>query len=383
MPVTDLKSQIAVSYTPNKTRGYSNHVYRQTHFLSNYRPSSHASVPTMRGSISRQLQNQKLLMFRSVSLYVFRSTHISRKPQRYRNLPQSTKKQTLSYGYPFQNSTKYPGQCKQDARLAHIRRLRSASDYRSSRTIQQRTIRCRSYPKRLCTRFNNHRSQPIAFSMGLLPQNQRSRQATYPIGFTRKHSNLYSYQRRQTARRQYPRSAHSRTRQFLHYGSRLSGLRQAVSNRAMECFLRDQSKVKFQISTHLLASDRQKLRHKMRPVNQIDWILLVPEIPHSTPQNKVSRSCNREETCFPYQQFFIAGTNYSRAVSLSLADRDLFQMGKTTSANQILFRHHRKCSQDSDMDRNFSLRACCNYQKKAQNQRQSLHNSTGFKPYSV
>ena len=130
------------------------------------------------------------------------------------------------------------------------------------------------------------------------------------------------------------------TRVFPSYGPRRSGLRKPSRVHLTRRFLRHQSKIKFQISAHLLASNRQKYRSKMRPVNQVDWILFIPEISRSTPQNQVSRFFDWEETCFSYQQFFIAGTNNSGAVSLPLADRNLFQMDQATPAHQIVFRDH-------------------------------------------
>jgi len=43
-------------------------------------------------------------------------------------------------------------------------------------------------------------------------------------------------------------------------------------------------------------------------------------------------------------------------------------MDKTTPQNKGILRNFRKCSQNSNMDSNFDICACCNYKKTIENQ---------------
>lgn len=52
---------------------------------------------------------------------------------------------------------------------------------------------------------------------------------------------------------------------------------------------------------------------------------------------------NNKALAFSDQQLRTARTDDHRTVSVSLAGRDVFQMGQTASANQSLFRHFREC----------------------------------------
>lgn len=61
---------------------------------------------------------------------------------------------------------------------------------------------------------------------------------------------------------------------------------------------------------------------------------------------------------------------------MPLASGAVLQMDQTASENQILFRHFRKCGEDSNLDRCLGLRACCHSQKAAQSVRQSVRNPT-------
>ena len=96
-------------------------------------------------------------------------------------------------------------------------------------------------------------------------------------------------------------------------------------------------------------------------------VFISPKVSRSTPQSKVLRLCNRENVSIPDEQFHSAVTDYSRVVSLPLADRTFFQMDQATLTDQVIFRYNRKCSQDSDMDRNVGIRYRCHYEKTTQN----------------
>jgi hypothetical protein len=71
-------------------------------------------------TLSGQLPGPKILLLRSVSLYGLCSTHLPRKPSRYRNLPTRSTAQTLSCGSPQQNFAQYSGRSQRKQRLVHL-----------------------------------------------------------------------------------------------------------------------------------------------------------------------------------------------------------------------------------------------------------------------
>ena len=64
--------------------------------------------------LQRQLQNKKLYLLGSVSLYGICSTDVPGKPQRYPGMFESSAEQTLSYGHPRHHFSEYS--CKRQFR---------------------------------------------------------------------------------------------------------------------------------------------------------------------------------------------------------------------------------------------------------------------------
>jgi len=65
-----------------------------------------------------------------------------------------------------------------------------------------------------------------------------------------------------------------------------------------------------------------------------------------------------------------------------LAKRSGPYMDQTTSPHQVLFWHHRQCSQNSGVDRSVRICTGSHHQKEAQLGCQPLHNSTNFECHS-
>jgi hypothetical protein len=106
-------------------------------------------------------------------------------------------------------------------------------------TLRRRGARARSQGHRLRARCHHDRSVSLGLSLGAVPLDQSGGQAAHALGFAGQYPVLHLHQRRQAARRQYPRSVGARARCHLHHGSRIHRLRSARS----------------------LSSDRQLLRH--------------------------------------------------------------------------------------------------------------------------
>jgi len=60
--------------------------------------------------------------------------------------------------------------------------------------------------------------------------------------------------------------------------------------------------------------------------------------------------------------------------------RAVFQMDQTAPADQSLFRHKRKCRQDSGLDSRVGVCAGCNFEKASGPQSEPLQNPADFKP---
>lgn len=247
MPVIDLKfTDPCFNASESFQRGSKNE-YRQDRFFSSSQPVTHSPFTSVHRPLSRQPQGQTFQLLRPIPLHGICSTYFSGKFARYRSLSSGSKKQTLPYGCSWWHIQKYSGKCQQSSRLAHLCRFRPSADQQGTRSLQQRRFRCRSRRNCLCTRFLHNRSEFIDISLGAFPVNKSGSEVAYPVRPARQHSYIPPYQRWQITRCQYIRRTHSRTGQFLYHGSRLSGLCQVVSNRSIECLLRYQSKIKFQV----------------------------------------------------------------------------------------------------------------------------------------
>jgi hypothetical protein len=78
------------------------------------------------------------------------------------------------------------------------------------------------------------------------------------------------------------------------------------------------------------------------------------------------------------QQLHFASADYCTGIQMPLAGRTILQVDKTKPPYQVLLWNHRKCSQNSSMDRSVGLCARCHHQKTAQARPESLHNFAGF-----
>src|SRR5512138_373968 len=98
MPFNDLKIFRRFSHLRTAMREGVNHVYRQARFLSSDGASAAPRLSSMRQSLQWQLQSQRVLLPRSVSLYGIRPVDVSREPAGHRVLSAGTEEQALSHG---------------------------------------------------------------------------------------------------------------------------------------------------------------------------------------------------------------------------------------------------------------------------------------------
>ena len=378
MPVIDLKSLSVFHYSPAISQEEQFNEFRQNHFLSNYGSLAVAPVSAMCSPLPRKPQGKKFYMLRPVSLHGICPTDFPRKPSGYRSVPSCPTKQTLPHGYTGQGFSKHLSQCKQDAQLANLRRLRTAFNLHGKRTICQRRFWCRTRRDRLRTRLHNHRSQLISIPLGLFSSSQGRNKTAYTPGPSRQYSNIHSHQRRQTARRQYPRPFDPRTRQLLYHGSGLSGFCQVIPSKPVVSFFRNQSKIKLPIPQALLSPCRQEHRPEMRPNNPAERFLSIQELPGEAQTYQISRSGNRQGVGLSDKQFFTASPYHYQTLQKSLAGRIIFRMDQTKSPNQGFLRKLRECCQNSSLDCCFSLCSRSHNQKTTSCRHEPQHNSTNF-----
>lgn len=160
--VIDLKSILYYGHSFfNKQKGVANE-YRKNCLCSNHGLFTITGISQMRKSISRKLQSSKILLLRSIPLYGFCATYLSRKFTRYRSLFTFGSKQTLPYRLSRQNFSQHFSKCKRKKRRAYIRRLRANLNSYCQRFICQRTLWYR-----FKTNYHRIYSQPINKTTGL------------------------------------------------------------------------------------------------------------------------------------------------------------------------------------------------------------------------
>ena len=89
-----------MSHTASSSQKEMAHGYWETYLCPSHGFSAGLRIPSMRSTIPRSLQDEKLFMLGPVSLHGLRTTHLSRESARYRDLPSFGPTETLSHGYP-------------------------------------------------------------------------------------------------------------------------------------------------------------------------------------------------------------------------------------------------------------------------------------------
>jgi hypothetical protein len=121
----------------------------------------------------------------------------------------------------------------------------------------------------------------------------------------------------------------------------------------------------------------------LRPNHQADWGTGQPRLSNPVAEGKVLRCQKRQISGFSYQQLRSSSLDYRRALSLPLASGVVLQMDQAASAHQGVFRHFRKCRQNSDLDRHRCLCARRHSQETPEIRCFALHNPTDFKSDSI
>jgi len=368
MVVVDLNSDIDFgqkTFTKNR-KGLAN-VYRTNCFLATNRLSTETSIRQVRATTQRQLSNKDFFMFRSVSVHGFCSDNISAESSGHRDMPAGNAIQALPLRYSRKRVTQHVGECERKSRLENIRGLRTDFNKQSSNTLRQRRLWHSTESRSLCFRFNNHRFMSVTVSMGEISQTQSRCQGTYTDGFKRLYTDVYPHYRWKSPRCKYPRRYCFRTRCHLCYGSRLSRLCSSFylyQNPFNFCY---KSQNQFRLPPSLLSQGREDNWSSMRPNDKAQRLLCFAGLSCHSSTDRLLRHRNRQKVYIPNEQFYSASLDNCSTLQMPLADRNLFQMDQTISANQDVLRNFRECREDSNLDCHQRLRSGRNRQERTQN----------------
>ena len=214
--------------------------------------------------------------------------------------------------------------------------------------------------------------------MGQIPKAQGNSKITHPFGLARKHPFHCHYYPWGSSRCHHPGSTDLRTGCLLHHRSRLSRFYSPLCNPPSLSIFCDQNKKQFQVQTPLFSARRQIHRSSIRS-NHCPGRLLFPQsLSRQTATYSLFRHRSKQTSHLLNQQFYPTGIEHRQIVSVSLANRNLFQMDQATPSYQSVLRDHRECRQDSNLDSNRRLRTGGHCQKTATLGPEPLHNSTDF-----
>ena len=131
-----------VSHTSSSSQREVTHGNRENPFLPNSWTFCRVyEFQTMRPTIQRSLQGQKLFLLGSIPLHGLCSTNVSRKSPRYRGLSAFGPAETLSHGLSRKGLPQYPGSRQPGPGLANLCRLRPNPHWSSSSPLRQRFLR--------------------------------------------------------------------------------------------------------------------------------------------------------------------------------------------------------------------------------------------------
>src|SRR3989338_1214044 len=350
--------------------------YGQNNLFPSHGIPADVRIPQMRRTLSWRTKNIKILMSRSVFEHSLRAVDVSREPSRYRVLFALNVRASVSHGLQGKDFPEHAGRCKRKTRLANLRRLCDDSDPQSTRALYQRTLRYRTRQHGLRARFHDHRFVLGALSLGAIPKEQRSYQASHAPGLAREHSVFHRYHRRESPRCQ--RLGHSDLRGlvFLYHGPRVHRFQKTLRTASGAGVLCDPRQIQSPVSQALFATGRQVSGVALRSNDCLDAI--VRGLSGTTPSRKILRHGKRPAIDILDQQFCSRGLDYCPTLQMPLESRTVFQMDQTASADQGILRHLRERRQDPSLDCDLGLRADRNYQKTSGPGAVALHNSTNF-----
>jgi len=333
----------------NPLKGLAN-AFRTYGFLTTNGLSSKETFRQMRSQIRRQSSSKNFFLFRSISVHGFCPDNISSEPSGHRNLSASNAAKTLPLRHMRECFTQYLGKCKRTSKLENIRRFCSGVDKQSSNTLCQRGLRHSTEPRGLCSGFNDHRFMSFTISMGKISQTQSRSKDTHADGLKRLYTRFYPYYRWESSRCKYPRRTDFRAGRNLYNGPCLSRFCSSLYFHSKPFNFHHKSQKQFRLQLHLLPPGRQDNGPSMRPDDSAQRLLRFAGLSCCTSSNRLLRHRDESKVRISDEQFCVVGLDNHAALQMPLADRNLLQMDQAVFADQNIFRHHRECGEDSNLD---------------------------------
>src|SRR4030042_3135290 len=331
MAVIDLKFQEYSGYPSISNWKGVAYEFRKNSLCSIDEIPANLRVSPRRPTLSGNVQSANLFLFGSILMHGLCPVGLSRKFARHRSVSSCQTGKTLSYGNPQQNFTKYLSLYQRKSRLADLCRLSPSSHSNGAPVICQRRLWSGTGTNRVRSRFHHHQFVPFSISLGQISQPQRSRETAHPAGFAGQHSHRGHHYPRENPRCQYPRPTEDRSGAHLYHASGLSGFWPPLYDPSVFGFFYHTSQKQLRFPTSLFPTCRQINRGPIRSNHYSPGLLRQNRLSRKTAPCSLLRSAEQQTFSVLNQQLYSPSPYDCRTLSLSLADRVVFQMDQDAS----------------------------------------------------
>ena len=265
----------------------SHHAFGQMGICTTHGVFTPAHIPPLWAALPFQVSHQDFFTSRSISLHGLRVTDLPRESARHRNLSARSPSQALSLGHMLQYRQQHTGRCQRATRLSHRCGFRAEPNPDCQNPLRSRALCGGVGTGSLRTRYHNHRPVRKCLSLGALPSGPS--------------------------------------------------------------LLRHSRPIQFWLSLRLLSFRGQIHRTVLRPDHCLDRSQGQQGLPAVPATHQVLRCRTRSGSGISSQPLRLACADHRSALSLPLAGRTIPQADQTASSYQALLRHHRECSQDTNL----------------------------------
>src|SRR5579862_2338964 len=353
MSKIDLKSDIPLGGCEDSPGGM--HEHWPDDFRSTDGPASADRVSSLRGALRWRLQGAAFLLPRSISLFGFCPTHLSRELARHRNLLARALATTLPHGISRWHLAQQSGPRQPAARLAHLCRLCSRAHGAGARPLSGRTFRGGIGRHGLRFRFHHRRFVPVPFSLGAVPAAQERGQNPHLAGSARAHPGQCLCDRWAGERRESARPTGAGGGGDLSSRPGLHRLSAALPDHPSPGFLRHPRRSKHALPLSRRAAGRSLHGIAFRSNHSPDRTEEFASLSGSSAAHPLLRCRERLAPRFPHQQLSAPGADHRATLPSALASRIVLSLDQTTSAPPRFLRHLGERRQDSGLGRDRGL----------------------------
>src|SRR3989441_4072445 len=326
-------------------------------FCSTDGPASARRVSPLRGPLRRRLQGAEFLLPRSILVFGFCPTHISRESARHRNLPARASAPTLPHGPSGRHLAQQSRQRQPAPRLAHLRRFCPRGHRAGPRPLSARPVRGGIGADSLRVRFHHRRFVLVALSLGAVSPAQECGETPHLARSARQHSDRGLCDRRAGERCETARSTGTGSRGVLSPRPGLRGLSAPLPDHPSPGFLRHARRAQHALPSLRVARGRSLHRPAFRSDHSPHWTQELASLPRTPAAHSLLRRQERLAPHLPHQQLSTRGADYRRTLPCPLASRIVLSLDQTTSAYPRFLRHLGECREDPSVGGDQRLRA--------------------------